>query len=103
MIVASAVHQQRGPGRDVSTYVQGTVTPALSSSHAVEIAAAGLRDWPDHGEIHDQLACFHAGAGRADPALHHLRLAVANEPRAAGWAAGDTDLDPIRGHPDWPA
>jgi hypothetical protein len=33
----------------------------------------------------------------------YTRPGVANEPRVAGWAAGDRDLDAIRGHPDWPA
>ena len=44
---------------------------------AVEIASAGLADWPDHPLIHYQLACYHARAGRLDDARrsprHRLR------------------------------
>jgi tetratricopeptide (TPR) repeat protein len=70
---------------------------------AIEIASAGLRDWPEHGQLHYQLACFHARAGRSAQALHHLRVAVEREPRVKGWVNGDRDLDSIRGEPDWPA
>ena len=76
---------------------------AGDDDRAVDVASAGLADWPGHGQIHYQLACFHARAGHAANALHHLRVAIANEPRAVGWANEDRDLDSIRGAPDWPA
>jgi hypothetical protein len=70
---------------------------------AIEIASAGLADHPDHPVIHYQLACYHALAGHPDEALDHLGQAVAGDPRARGWAAGDRDLDGLRDHPRYPA
>jgi tetratricopeptide (TPR) repeat protein len=69
---------------------------------AAEIASGGLAEWPQHATLHYQLACYRALAGRRDEALEHLRIAVANEPQAAGWAAGDADLDSIRADPSFP-
>jgi tetratricopeptide (TPR) repeat protein len=68
---------------------------------AIQIVSEGLEEWPDHGVIHYQLACYHALAGHREPALHHLGLAVANEPRAATWAQSDSDLDSVRDAPDF--
>ena len=56
-------------------------------------------EWPDHGTIHYQLACYLALAEEAERALRHLEKAVAAEPAAAGWAAVDTDLQSLRGDP----
>lgn len=72
-------------------------------SRAVEIASAGLADWPDHGALNYQLACFCSLAGRHDEAMEHLRKAFTGDPRARDWAAKDPDLDPIRDRPDYPA
>jgi hypothetical protein len=69
---------------------------------AIAIVSEGLREWPDHPVINYQLACYHALAGRPAEALTHLATAVAGEPRAAGWAAGDADLDSIRDDPAFP-
>ncbi len=69
---------------------------------AVEIASEGLAEWPDSGQLHYQLACFHALAGRREQALEHLAIAVANDPRAAGWAQDDADFDSIRADPAFP-
>jgi tetratricopeptide (TPR) repeat protein len=69
---------------------------------AVEVASAGLAEWPDSGQLNYQLACFHALAGHREQALERLAVAVANEPRAAEWAAGDSDLDSIRDDPAFP-
>jgi hypothetical protein len=69
---------------------------------AITIVSAGLREWPGHPVINYQLACYHALAGRPEKALEHLGTAVAGEPRAAGWAKGDTDLDSIRDDPAFP-
>jgi tetratricopeptide (TPR) repeat protein len=69
---------------------------------AAEIASEGLDEWPQHGTLHYQLACYHALAGRRERALAHLAIAVRNEPQAAGWAAGDADLDSIRDDPTFP-
>jgi tetratricopeptide (TPR) repeat protein len=70
---------------------------------AVEIASEGLAEWPDHGQLNYQLACYHALAGRRAQALEHLAIAVANDARAGEWARDDEDLDPIRDDPAFPA
>ena len=61
-----------------------------------EIAAAGLAQYPDHGQLNYQLACFNALAGELGVAARHLRRAVASDERAWEWLADDTDLDPLR-------
>jgi tetratricopeptide (TPR) repeat protein len=72
-------------------------------ARAIEIVSAGLADYPDHGTLHYQLACYRALAGDGDAAVEHLRRAFAADPRARAWAADDADLDAIRGRPDFPA
>jgi hypothetical protein len=69
---------------------------------AIAIVSEGLAEWPGHPVINDQLACYHALAGRPAEALEHLAIAVAGEPGSAGWAAGDADLDSIRDDPAFP-
>jgi tetratricopeptide (TPR) repeat protein len=71
-------------------------------ARAIEIVSEGLDEWPEHGVIHYQLACYHALAGHRDEALAHLRRALAAEPRAREWARGDTDFDSIRSDPEFP-
>jgi tetratricopeptide (TPR) repeat protein len=63
---------------------------------AVDIASAGLADWPDHPLIHYQLACFHARAGRLDQARRSLEIAFAGDERTRAWAAEDDDLAALR-------
>jgi hypothetical protein len=65
-------------------------------ARAYEIASAGLAEHPHQGTLHYQLACFAALAGDPEMARRHLAIAFANEPRARGWAATDTDLDGVR-------
>jgi len=69
---------------------------------AIEVASEGLAEWPESGQLNYQLACFHALAGRRERALEHLAIAAANDPQVAGWAADDSDLDPIRDDPSFP-
>ena len=66
---------------------------------AAEIAAEGLAQFPDHGQLNYQLACFRALAGELDVAARHLRRAVASDERAWSWLEDDSDLDPIRSVP----
>ncbi len=63
---------------------------------AAEIAAAGLAQFPDHGQLNYQLACFRALAGELDVAARHLRRAVASDERAWSWLEDDADLDALR-------
>ena len=90
----------------------GAVTPApyehwymaltVEDPHAsAEIAAQGLAQFPDHGQLNYQLACFRALAGELDVAARHLRRAVASDERAWEWLEDDADLDalrPVPGH-----
>jgi tetratricopeptide (TPR) repeat protein len=69
---------------------------------AVEIASEGLAEWPRQAQLHYQLACYHALAGRPQEALEHLAIAVENDPRTAGWAQDDADLDSIRADARFP-
>lgn len=66
---------------------------------AIEIASEGLEQWPDHGHLHYQLACYHALDGNAQAALEHLTRACTADARAKEWARGDRDLDSIRDDP----
>ena len=75
---------------------------AADYDRAVAIASEGLAEWPQQGTLNYQLACYHALAGRPEHALEHLAIAVENEPRAAGWASDDSDLDSIRDDPAFP-
>lgn len=70
---------------------------------AVEIASEGLADWPEHGTLHYQLACFEALDGHPDDAVRHLAIAFEQDPRTREWAATDADLDSVREHPGYPA
>ena len=70
---------------------------------AYETAAAALAEHPDEANLHYDLACFASMAGERETALEHLRRAVATNPRAREWAKDDTDLDPIRDDPAYPA
>jgi tetratricopeptide (TPR) repeat protein len=70
---------------------------------AAEIAAEGLAEWPQHGTLNYQLACYHALAGRREQALEHLAVAVANDPRTRAFAQDDADLDSIRDDATFPA
>lgn len=70
---------------------------------AYETTSRALEDHPDDGNTHFNLACWAARGGRHDVAFEHLRIALANEPRARKWAAEDSDLDPIRDDPRFAA
>jgi tetratricopeptide (TPR) repeat protein len=69
---------------------------------AVAIASEGLAEWPTQGALNYQLACYHALADRPQKALEHLAIAVENDPRTAGWAQDDEDLESIRADPSFP-
>jgi tetratricopeptide (TPR) repeat protein len=70
---------------------------------AEEIVRDGLDAHPGNGALLYNLACCEARLGRLDDAAGHLRDAVAAEERVREWAAGDSDLDALRGRPDFPA
>jgi len=66
---------------------------------AAAIAAEGLEQFPDHGQLHYQLACFRSLAGELDVAARHLRRAVASDRRAWEWLEDDADLNGLRDVP----
>jgi tetratricopeptide (TPR) repeat protein len=68
---------------------------------AIAIASEGLADYPEHGTLHYQLACYEALAGHREAAIEHLEVAYANDPRAREWARGDEDLASIRDAPEF--
>lgn len=72
---------------------------ADAPADAAEIAAAGLVDHADHGQLNYQLACFRSLAGEPDQAARHLRRAVASDERAWDWLVDDADLDALRSTP----
>lgn len=89
---------------------QGAVRPApyehwytaltVTDPHeAAELASAGLAEFPTHGQLNYQLACFRALAGETEVAARHLRQAVAADERAWEWLSDDTDLDSLRSLP----
>ena len=68
-------------------------------AEAIEIASAGLEDWPEHPMLHYQLACYRALAGDREEAVEHLRIAFDGDARTREWAADDEDLDSVREDP----
>jgi hypothetical protein len=63
----------------------------------------GLAARPGDASLLYNLACFEANLGRLDDATAHLQEALEAEPEnVREWAAGDTDLDPLRERADFP-
>jgi tetratricopeptide (TPR) repeat protein len=70
---------------------------------AVEIMRAHLAEHPDNASVLYNTACMEALAGEREAALDHLARALELEPRAREWSRSDSDLDPIRDDPRFPA
>ncbi|MGI8606333.1 MAG: TPR end-of-group domain-containing protein [Gaiellaceae bacterium] len=77
-------------------YAAQAAVNAGDYGRAVAIASEGLDDWPEHGHLNYQLACYYALAGDRADALRHLRIAFAKDPRTRVWAADDDDLVSVR-------
>jgi tetratricopeptide (TPR) repeat protein len=54
---------------------------------------------PEFADVAYNVACCESLAGRTADAIEHLRLAIERSERFREFAAGDTDLDPIREEP----
>jgi quercetin dioxygenase-like cupin family protein len=65
--------------------------------------AEALLEHGDHPSVLYNAACAEALLGEKEAALAHLRAALAGEPKARDWAAGDSDLDSLRDDPAFPA
>jgi tetratricopeptide (TPR) repeat protein len=70
---------------------------------AADVMTRALEAHPDNSNVLYNLACCEALAGRRSDALAHIIRAAELEPRVAKWAAGDSDLDSIRGAEGFPA
>jgi tetratricopeptide (TPR) repeat protein len=67
------------------------------------VARKALADQPDEPRLLFNLACFESLGGRHEEAIAHLRRAVELDPSFAAYARKDTDFDPIRDDPAFPA
>jgi hypothetical protein len=78
-------------------------TPLVSSDpeRARELLTEGLQVHSDSPVLLYNLACVEAVEGHRDAAISTLRKAVEREPRAAGWAADDHDLEGLREDPEF--
>ena len=70
---------------------------AKDFGRAYQIAAEGLEVAPDSAPLHYQLACYAALGGEEECAREHLTRAFELDARTRDWAAGDEDLDSLRG------
>lgn len=70
---------------------------------AVEIMRGRLAEHPDNANVLYNTACMEALAGEHDAAVGHLARAIELNPPAREWARGDSDFDPIRDDPRFPA
>jgi len=78
------------------------VHPLYEAGKYAEAADLGLKlvaADPGSPGLYYNLACCESLAGRKAEAVEHLRLAIEGSERFRAFAAGDSDLDPIRGEP----
>jgi tetratricopeptide (TPR) repeat protein len=68
---------------------------------AYEIMAAANEQHPDLGVVLYNLACAEAQIGKTDEAVAHLRRAVELADELRALAQDDSDLEPIRDHPEF--
>jgi hypothetical protein len=69
---------------------------------ALELLAEGRERFPDDPGMLYATACWESLAGNAGAAIAALTAAFEIEPKCRRWAAGDADLDAIRGLPGSP-
>jgi tetratricopeptide (TPR) repeat protein len=95
------------PGsHEISGWEYSFAAYGLLAADQIELGLAVLREGLEaKGEsarlLYD-MACLEARAGRTDEALEHLGRAIELEPRYAGHAADDTDLEAIKADPRFP-
>ena len=70
---------------------------------AIRMHEEALAEQPGSAPLLYNLACMESRGGRPLDAILHLQEAVARDPKWAGYAAKDTDFDPIRTEPGFPA
>ena len=69
---------------------------------ALELLGDAQERFPDHAGVLYSLACWQALAGDTDAAIASLQASFELDPKFAGYAKDDTDLDAIRGLPGSP-
>ncbi len=70
-------------------------------AQAVEILRGVVDRHPEAGIVLYNLACVEVLAGEPEPALNHLRRAIALEDRFRAYARTDEDFEAIRNRPDF--
>ena len=70
---------------------------------AIQLHEAALSEQPGSAPLLYNLACMESRSGRPLESLLHLREAVELDQKWAEYAARDTDFDPIRAEPGFPA
>jgi tetratricopeptide (TPR) repeat protein len=70
---------------------------------AIRLHEEALADQPGSAPLLYNLACMESRGGRPLDALLHLTRAIELDPKWAEYAAKDTDFDPIRSEPGFPA
>ncbi len=97
------------PGRayEVNGWELWAPAAPLYQAGEYEQAADRLREIvaenPGYPTLLYNLACCESKAGRTADAIEHLRQALAISDRVRGYLASDTDLDPLRGDPEFQA
>lgn len=89
------------PGAWEWSFAAAPLASAGDLEGAVAVLEQGLAAHPCDTSLTYNLACYRSLAGRLDEAVA-LLASIAADPQVAGWAAGDSDLDPIRDRPDYP-
>ena len=69
---------------------------------ALELLADAEERFPNHAGVLYSLACWQSLAGDTDAAIASLQRSFELDPKFAGYAKDDTDLDAIRGLPGSP-
>jgi tetratricopeptide (TPR) repeat protein len=82
------------------------INPLYQAGKYAEAADRGrevIEANPEYPGLLYNLACCESLAGRTADAIEHLRLAIDRAERFRSFAAGDSDLDPIRDEPAFKA
>jgi len=80
------------------------VRPLYEAGDYAEAANRGrelLAGDPPYADLFYNVACCESLAGQKDRAIAHLRRAIELSERTRLFLAGDSDLDPLRQHPDF--
>jgi tetratricopeptide (TPR) repeat protein len=92
------------PGLEMGYHNLGTAYYRLGKlDQAVSSLNLALDQTPNYPNSHYLLACCYSRLGQSDSALTEIRAAVRDGWREGDMLRADSDLDPIRGAPGFPA